>query len=264
MLNKGSTLKEKEERFFKYFIKNSEDWYATEKIDGTSCTIWARITPDGILESGVCSRNYGLEEEDENTYWKLAKTPMIPYEFASENDNNLCSPLEYVRMKCLEDARSMSESNTPVYALQGEIFGEGIQKNPLGMRGQHFRIFNLIHNGERVLRSQILNRYSELLECWVPIHDELTLPSTMEEIIKQPDGVYSSVAGVLPQKQIEGIVWRNYKTNEIKIQKRKSADEIDWDKIPKDKWDLVRASLDESIPASFKAISNEYLSKLKD
>ena len=189
---------------------------------------------------------------------------MIPYEFASESDNNLCSPLEYVRMKCLEDARSMSEGNTPMYALQGEVFGEGIQKNPLGMRGQHFCIFNLIHNGERVLRPEILNRYVELLKCWVPVHDELTLPSTMENIIKQPDGVYSAVVGALPRKQIEGIVWRNYNTNEIKVQKRKSEDEIDWSKIPEEKWNLVRASLDESIPASFKAISNEYLAKQKD
>lgn len=244
--------------------RSNSDWYATEKIDGTSCTIWARITEEGVLESGVCSRNYGLEEEDDNTYWKIAKTPMIPYEFASTDDSGLCTPLEYVKMKCLEDARSMSGTNTPIYALQGEVFGEGIQKNPLGMRGQHFRVFNLVHNGVRVLRSEIVKDYQELLKVWVPIHDELILPNTMEGIVSQPDGVFSSVPGCQPNRQIEGIVWRNYNSNEIKVEKRKSLDEIDWSKIPEEKWDLVRKSVDEPVMASFKAISNEYLAKLKD
>jgi len=240
------------------------DWYATEKIDGTSCTIWARITDEGILESGVCSRNYGLEEEEDNTYWKIAKTPMIYYEFAASNDDKLATPLEYVRMKCLEEARSMGGSNTPIYALQGEVYGEGIQKNPLRVKGQHFRIFNLIHNGERVTRTEIQSSYTELLKNWVPVFEQLTLPTTMEEIVSQPDGIYSLVPEADKNRQIEGIVWRNYNLNEIKVEKRKNLDEIDWSKIPEDKWDLVRKSVDEPIVASFKAISNEYLAKQKD
>lgn len=240
------------------------DWYATEKIDGTSCTIWAKITENGILESGVCSRNYEIEEEENNIYWNIAKKPIIPYEFASNSKNGLCSPLEYVRMKCLEEARSNFGSNTPIYVIQGEIFGDGIQKNPLGMKGQHFRVFNFVVNGERVLRKTILENYQELSKVWVPIHDELILPKTMEEIVKQPDGIYSTVPGSASNKQIEGIVWRNYNCNILKVEKRKTLDEIDWSKIPEEKWELVRASVDEPIVASFKAISNEYLAKLKD
>lgn len=227
-----------------------DDWYATEKIDGTSCTIWCKINDKGEYEYGVCSRNYGLEEEEDNTYWKIAKTPTISY--AEE----LLSPLEYLKLKCLEDARS-GITNTPSYVLQGEVFGEGIQGNPIGIRGQEIRFFNFIENGKFVSEETLREKFVELVDRWVPIHP-VSLEHTMETIITQPDGVKTLVPGGNPNAQIEGFVWRNKKTHEVQIKKRKSADEIDWSKIPEEKWDLVKQSLAQPIRASFKAISDKY------
>lgn len=228
------------------------DWYATEKIDGTSCTIWCRINDRGEYEYGVCSRNYGLEEEEDNTYWQIAQTPIIAY------FEDTYSPLEYLKLKCLESARAQTwGTNTPTYVLQGEIFGEGIQGNPLRIKGQQIRFFNLLENGKFVLLETLEDRFPELMTHWVPIHP-ISLQTTMEGIIHQPDGVKTLVTGANPNAQIEGFVWKNKKTDELQIPKRKTAEDIGWSKIPEEKWHLVKQSLDEKIRASFKAISDKY------
>lgn len=228
-----------------------DDWYATEKIDGTSCTIWCKINDKGVFEYGVCSRNYGLEEEEDNTYWKIAKTPSITY------NGELFSPLDYLMVKCVEVARSFSGTNTPSFVLQGEVFGEGIQNNPLGIKGQEIRFFNLFQDGVYVTADEIESGYRELLSRWVPTHP-VSLESSMERIIAQPDGVKTLVPNANKNAQIEGFVWRNKKVYDLKIQKKKSADDIDWSSIPEEKWDLVKQSLEERTRASFKALSDKY------
>lgn len=210
-------------------LKERKNFIPTEKIDGTSCTIYSRIyrgqyeKPYG--DSGVCSRNWGLEEDDNNTYWKIAKTPLIKrYEGAE-----LQTPLEYLSELCMEAARSTSPNETS-YVLQGEIFGEGIQGNPLHIKGQQIRFFNLFEEGRQIMHEELQERFPELLPYWVPILD-LELPDTIEKIIEQPDGIKSSVPGADPV-QIEGIVWRHKLYSEI-----------------------------GDIRGSFKCISNKYLLK---
>ncbi len=83
----------------------------TEKIDGSSMTVY--YTPDDL---GVCSRNLNLYEDDNNTLWKIARE--------------------------LELHKLLKELNRNL-ALQGEVAGEGIQKNPLRIKGQHFFLFNI-------------------------------------------------------------------------------------------------------------------------
>lgn len=235
-----------------YQTNSFKDWYATEKIDGTSCTIWCEITEDGKFNYGVCSRNYGLEEEEDNTYWKIAKTPLIRYR------DELLSPIDYLKEKCLESARATTwGTNTPRYVLQGEIFGEGIQNNPLGVRGQHILFYNFIEDGKFVLRRTLEDRFPELMGNWVPIHS-VSLQDKLEGVIKQPDGVTTLVPGANPKAQIEGFVWRNDRDVELLIPKRKEEKDIDWSKIPEEKWGLVKKSLNEKTRASFKAISDKY------
>jgi RNA ligase (TIGR02306 family) len=83
----------------------------TEKIDGASMTVY--YTRD---DQGVCSRNLNLKEDEANTLWKIANQ--------------------------LELHKLLKELNKNL-ALQGEIAGEGIQKNPLKIKGQHFFLFNI-------------------------------------------------------------------------------------------------------------------------
>jgi len=83
----------------------------TEKIDGSSMTVY--FTRD---DQGVCSRNLNLLEDEANTLWKISNQ--------------------------LELHKLLKELNKNL-ALQGEIAGEGIQKNPLKIKGQHFFLFNI-------------------------------------------------------------------------------------------------------------------------
>lgn len=114
----------------------------TEKIDGTSCTIFYK---DG--EFGVCSRNIYLKESDFNVYWQIAK-----------------------RFKLLDILKKKREN----VAIQGEIAGPGIGKNNLGLEKLSFFVFN-IWNIDKQRYFLPMERYKFLEEVdleHVPIIEE--------------------------------------------------------------------------------------------
>lgn len=91
----------------------AEPWYAAEKADGTSCTVWA----DGAAgQMHVCSRNWELREFTasgaQNVYWQAARK----YEL---------------------------ERLPWGLALQFEIVGPNIQGNPMGLQAIEARAFSL-------------------------------------------------------------------------------------------------------------------------
>lgn len=93
-------------------------FYITEKLDGSSVTMFWRKNKDVEGEPNefhVCSRNLDLLDEPSNTMWRVVRDAGIPN-------------------KMLE----MPEGTV----LQGELIGEGIQKNPLKINGQKILIFN--------------------------------------------------------------------------------------------------------------------------
>lgn len=102
-------------------------FYITEKIDGSSMTVYyytkaqaeeygLPIKPDQTEVFGICSRSLDLEQTEDNAYWKCA--------------------LKYDILK------NMQALDKPI-AIQGEIFGEGIQGNKLKQPGLNFRVFNV-------------------------------------------------------------------------------------------------------------------------
>lgn len=88
-----------------------EPFFITEKLDGSSVTYYIR---DG--EFGVCSRNLDLVESETNSFWKVARALNMEEKLKSLGGN---------------------------IALQGEMIGEGIQKNKYKLKGQHVRFFNI-------------------------------------------------------------------------------------------------------------------------
>lgn len=174
-------------------------WTPTEKIDGTSTTYYI----DGE-EDGVCTRSLDLIENPDNTLWKSARAMGI------------------------FDLMRSSELGERV-AVQGETFGEGIQKNPLQMHGHHFRIFT-IRVGNRELPRKEWPAWA--LEKSVPVH-QLPFPENLEEALAQVENLKSAIN---PVRAAEGIVWRAADT------------------------DLVNVA-GTPTRASFKVISNRYLLK---
>lgn len=170
--------KTNEERIQNFSNEYSEfknhKFFVTEKLDGTSFTSYFR---DG--EFGVCSRNLDLKRDKEQTHWKVA----------IEND--------------LEDKLRELGRNL---AIQGEIIGEGIQKNRYGLSGHKLFVFNIfdIDNFEYVSKSEKMELIEKLgLESVPVIEVETNLPETVDDILSIAEG-----KSVLNSKtEREGLVW---------------------------------------------------------
>lgn len=194
-------------------------WVATEKIDGTSATVYVEFFKDGTSYGGVASRNWDLKFEENNTLWRVATESQI-------------------HTHIYDTQRDHPKRKITSIAVQGEVFGEGIQGNPLGMKGQHFRAFSLYINGFEVPR---LEWPLWLAEIAVPTHD-LTFPGTLEEALAQAE----RDSLVTPGRKIEGLVWRNTVETHVEVERKSDNPEIcSW----------IRSR------ASFKVISNRYLLK---
>jgi len=153
----------------------------TEKLHGSSTTYFWR---NG--EFGVCSRNLQLLEDDKNSMWK----------FARENK--------------IEEKMVLLGRNL---ALQGEIIGEGIQKNRYRVKGHTVRFFCMfdIDKYEYLPYDEML----AILEEWnlepVPCVDwNYKLPHTLDEIIEY--GMGKSVLN--PDAEREGVVFVRYEAEE--------------------------------------------------
>lgn len=102
-----------------------DDWIATLKCDGTSCTVWN--DSDGNMH--VASRNLELREFNAtgkgNSYWRAA--------------------------------RKYDMSKLPAcHALQFEVVGPGIQSNPMGLNDVEGRAFTLYDYAKQVRRSHAM------------------------------------------------------------------------------------------------------------
>lgn len=130
--------------------------YVSEKLDGSSATYFIK---DG--EFGVCSRNMELYEDDENSFWKVARELHVEEKLRSLNKN---------------------------IAIQGELIGEGIQDNKLRLRGQTVRIFNAfdIDRFEYLPYQEFLDLMGKLDLPIVPIMEaDYKLENDIEVIVKK-------------------------------------------------------------------------------
>ena len=177
-------------------------WVATEKLDGTSTTYYVDPSQD---YRGVCSRNLDLLANPDNTLWKLGAKHRV---------------------------HELLEQTFPGRraVVQGETYGEGIQGNPLRVRGQHFAAFNLIVDGRAVPAAQWPDWLTALA---VPVHD-LPFPTTLDDALAQVEHLKSKLA---PERAAEGLVWRGRDTTSLT---------------------LASGRVER---ASFKCISNRYLMK---
>lgn len=206
-----------EERIQNIRTKDLESWMnewfvETVKIDGSSLTAYAKkdtITTyydDGTvkdedveyIKTGVCSRNLELVETEGNAFWEVVK-----------------------RYKILERLSEFLSREGRSLAIQGELFGEGIQKNPWKLKGTDFRVFSIwdidkqIYIGFDELMNIIttLNSYYpkdlqlETVQVLRVFH-LYDLGRTREDFLERADYIHSY--GTVP---VEGLV---YKTNDVR------------------------------------------------
>jgi len=183
--------------YSEWVFTSAHQFYASEKLDGSSVTFYVK---DGVF--GVCSRNLELAEPEEfvpgmvmyddgierpkqeNTFWKVAREMGIKEKLLSTG-RNLC--------------------------IQGELIGEGIQKNPYKIKGHTVKFYNAfdIDKQERLPLHEFMNLIGSLGFETVPILGiEFMLPDTVEELLKQAEG--KSVLN--PNTEREGVVIRSMDT----------------------------------------------------
>lgn len=169
------------------FKKIDGDIYITEKIDGTSATFFYYEA-----KFNVCSRNY-IIKYGENAYWEIEKKYRIG------------DKLKYSKMEI---------------AIQGEIFGEKIQTNPLGIRGIDFMVFDIFDvPGQKYLGfDEIVSICKELGLKTVPLiyEGEFKKDWNIDYLVSMSSGCYANT-----NTQREGIVVRPKKYTFCDLIKRK-------------------------------------------
>lgn len=116
-------------------------WEVTEKLDGSSCTMYLPL--EGDFE--VCSRNLSLEKTETNSFWKVAIAQDIELRMRSAGYFG--------------------------YAIQGELVGEGIQGNPYKIKGLGFFVFDIyrVHDGKYVYSAERYEMARKLNLQHVPV-----------------------------------------------------------------------------------------------
>jgi RNA ligase (TIGR02306 family) len=128
----------------------------TEKLHGQSMTIYKHNE-----DFGVCSRNLDLKESDTNTLWVVTKS------------------------------LKLNETLNKNIAIQGELCGEGINKNMYNIKGHKFFVFDIydIDNQTYYSVPDMLKLCEELNLETVPIVCVNNFNgSSMQEIIEYADG----------------------------------------------------------------------------
>jgi len=157
-------------------IENTSKLYDIE-VEGTHC-----FFANGILvhnssatfsiyedEFGVASRNLELVETEGNSFWKFAR--------ANDVEEKMRSIMMAQGLKAL--------------TMQGELIGEGIQKNKYKIKGQEvrfFRVFDPISYTFFPVLDAIGIVGSVDLKFVPIIETDMTLPDTIEELILLADG----------------------------------------------------------------------------
>ena len=180
-----------------WILNDKEEWFATEKIDGTSTTF--TIRKNGLKKDFyICSRNVCFDTPekmangayyDTNVYQEMA----IKY------------GLKFVLTHLLD-----SDPNLKFVTIQGETYGDGIQKRTYSIKHHNLAVFNLIFGykdgttrrcNPREM-TDILVNYG--LDC-VPIVDEhFVLPDTIEELL-----AIATDKSILDGGMREGLVFRS-------------------------------------------------------
>jgi RNA ligase (TIGR02306 family) len=172
-----------EKEYTEWTLSSEHQFYATEKLDGSSFTCYIM---NG--EFGVCSRNMDLLETEDNTFWIVARKLDLENKLRSFG-KNIC--------------------------FQGEMVGESIQGNPYKIKGQTVFFYNifLIDDREYVGYDEFVNMLFDFdLACVPVLSYPFNFPADSETSLPTVSALLRSAEGksVLNDKvEREGLVIRS-------------------------------------------------------
>lgn len=139
-------------------------WIATEKLDGTNGNFFIYNN-----EFSVASRNLELKENETNSFWKVAR-----------------------QINLEEKMRNFMHKNSlGALTIQGELIGEGIQKNKYKLKGQEIRFFRAFDpiKYQFFPYDYFLVMMIDMDLKTVPIiNNNFTLPESYNDLISYADG----------------------------------------------------------------------------
>ena len=175
------------------FPGDDREWIATEKIDGTSTTFTMR---NGRKKDFyICSRNVVFDKPNKKCFYATNV-----YEEMAEKYN-----VDSVLSTLLKN-----DSSLAFVTIQGETYGEGIQKRDYRMDYHDFMAFNLIYGYKNGIikrfnpmeMTEILSKHN--IPCVPIVSEHFKIPTTCDELLRLAGGK-SKVDGDMR----EGLVFRS-------------------------------------------------------
>ena len=169
------------------------EWIATEKIDGTSTTFTLR-GKGRKEEFYICSRNVVFDRPDKGCYYETNVYTEMAEKYGI-----------YPILKALKERFDLD-----FITLQGETYGEGIQRRDYGSKEHRFMAFNLIYGypDGRVIRLNPIEMTEILTEYEVPcvpiINEHFIIPESCDILLKIAEGASKIDGGMR-----EGLVFRS-------------------------------------------------------
>ena len=172
-------------------------WIATEKIDGTSTTFTMKRLGRNKFDFYVCSRNVCFdtpEKEDKCFYESNVYTEMAQ---------------KYNVKAVLRDMLN-ADTSLEFVTLQGETYGEGIQKRDYSLKEHDFMAFNLIYGQKDGTAKRLnpiemtlaLNTYR--IPCVPIVNADFKMPATCDELL-----AIATDKSMVDGKEREGLVFRD-------------------------------------------------------
>lgn len=174
-------------------LQNRTRYVCREKLDGSSMTVFLKrkkprfFWQKETFDFGVCSRNRRLLP---------GSTDSGRFFYAAE---------KYKLRKLLESLIA----NVEWVAVQGELIGPGIQKNPYKLDDYAFYAFNLMTDKGKIpctIGETILKGFNV---PWAPLVGVIETPTTVDSIMEYATGN----SALAPTELREGVVCRNYSRN---------------------------------------------------
>ena len=171
---------------FQHWIDERLIWEVTEKLDGSSMTVYVHEE-----DEGVCSRNINLkrpeEGENQSQFWHVA-----------------------LREGLIEKIRKTNKS----LAIQGELIGPGIQGNPYSLDRLEFYCYNVWDiEGRCWFPPAKRQEFCALLDIdHVPIIGNVFI--TEEDSIQLILDTIFTTSQITEGAMVEGEVWKSYQTQE--------------------------------------------------
>ena len=185
-----------------WILEDKSEWFATEKIDGTSTTFtmkgWGRKR-----EFFICSRNvcFNTPEKMEAGAW---------YDTNVYQEMGIKYDIENVLATLMEYFDKIDTSAVDFVTLQGETYGAGIQKRDYSLTDHDFMAFNVIvkYEGKAPRRLNPREMTDLLADYGVPcvpiVNEHFVMPDTVDELL-----AIATDASKVDGDMREGLVFRS-------------------------------------------------------